>query len=746
MKFVCLFAGMSALVSATAAPTRVAVDPSATGRTISLDRLLGGNVALWYRDSDLRAPEMAAHLDAWKPGLLRLPGGSWSDEIYWNGNGVRKGNSFDRSKLADGRWQVDFSGYAPGFRIKSVTGALSDFHGHTDVKALHEFVRDRGAEALVTVNAGTGTPEMAAEWARWAKTEGYKVAGWEIGNELDGEWELGHFGTDGKPVDADEYARRFVAFSKAIKAIDPQAKVGGPACSNDQLPFVETLIREAGDSLDFVTFHTYPVLGGRRTEAERFAQADDVAIAVKKIRGWLERYQSQRADQVKIGITEWHKQVMETRPTVDLSSGLWACLFIGAMAESGVDFANLWDMFSTTDAGGHGLFCPETKKPRAMFHALTLWSGHMHERIVPVTGGDETLKVFATTDGDEVSVMLVNTSQDKAREVEISSGLVDQTFRGNFRFSAREYFWNPYTHQPEWSVSPRETLGGADPVVVPPFSVVVSKFYSDGKEALRAKLEPGEPELSILLPAKAPADLPVEGFVTVRRKGTKDAWEGALPDVKLDVDGPAVCEPSTVDTSSAVGRFTLKPTGAGVCRVSVDGAAAQIELTAIEERKEVLWSFSDDASIDGMTTDYQLGLDRHVRPNQSVAAVSLQQATGKAQKNTLLMIKPMPSSLDRGRAGGVIGLLGASGDLRSEDPNAAVQVILQSNHDHWIQIAQIPLSELKGGWKELSIRTTEPELLAAMPELYALRFQLRAHKPVTGRIYFDDLGFILRAH
>ena len=107
---------------------------------------------------------------------------------------------------------------------------------------------------------------------------------------------------------------------------------------------------------------------------------------------------------------------------------------------------------------------------------------------------------------------------------------------------------------------------------------------------------------------------------------------------------------------------------------------------------------------------------------------------------------PMPSSLDRGRAGGVIGLLGASGDLRSEDPNAAVQVILQSNHDHWIQIAQIPLSELKGGWKELSIRTTEPELLAAMPELYALRFQLRAHKPVTGRIYFDDLGFILRAH
>ncbi|MCP5532104.1 MAG: hypothetical protein H7A48_02920, partial [Akkermansiaceae bacterium] len=58
MKFVCLFAGMSALVSVTAAPTRVAVDPSATGRTISLDRLLGGNVALWYRDSDLRAPEM----------------------------------------------------------------------------------------------------------------------------------------------------------------------------------------------------------------------------------------------------------------------------------------------------------------------------------------------------------------------------------------------------------------------------------------------------------------------------------------------------------------------------------------------------------------------------------------------------------------------------------------------------------------------------------------------------------------
>ena len=58
----------------------------------------------------------------WNPGYSNT-GGSWSNEYYWNGSGVRIGGNghgvenFDLSKQS--RWQldVDYSGYKKGFRL-----------------------------------------------------------------------------------------------------------------------------------------------------------------------------------------------------------------------------------------------------------------------------------------------------------------------------------------------------------------------------------------------------------------------------------------------------------------------------------------------------------------------------------------------------------------------------------------------------------------------------------------------------
>lgn len=749
MKTHFLFGVVTALAIAVATgadPVRVAVDPASPGRSVALDRLLGGNVALWYKPGELADPSLREHLDEWKPGLLRLPGGSWSDEVYWNGNGVRVGGRFDRSKRNGDRWSVDYSGYAPGFRLGSVDGSLADFHGHSDVRGLHEFVKSRGVPAVVTVNAGTGTPEMAAEWVRWAKGSGYDVAYWEVGNELDGEWELGHTGPDGKVVDAEEYARRFIAFAKAMKAVDPNIRVGGPTCSNDKLPFVETLIREAGDQLDFVSFHTYPVLGGRKSEDERFRHADDVKQAVSRIRGWLRTHQPERADEIGIGITEWHKQVMETRPTVDLSSGLWTCLFIGAMAESGVGFANVWDMFSDVGGGGHGLFGRRDGIPRAVYHAMVLWSRHMGSELLPVTGGSPDLKVFATRGADGVSLMFVNTSREEACPVVLEVG--GETAKGTaaaYRLSQREYFWNPLAGRPEWSEPARETRVSLDSLVIPPFTAMVVK---PGVATTVGTDDPGEAEIDLVMPAEAPADLPVEALVVVRRKGSKQAWQGVLEDCTIEVSGPAKASADTVATGSSVGAFELRADGPGesVVRVRAGELAVEkpIRWKPVQERREVIWGFGDESAVEAMQSDFGLSLDSQARPNQAVAATRLENALARNNQNALLAIKPLPKSLDRKRVGGVIGLVGGSPDLSSADPRAAVQVVLQSDLDHWIPVGRVPLRKLRGGWHELDLRFNDPKLLDAMPELYSLRFILNAHQPVTGRIYFDDLGFVLR--
>jgi hypothetical protein len=121
------------------------IDPAKVIRTFDRHELLGSNVALWHDEFKLNDPVFRGYLKDLKPGFLRMPGGSWSDEYYWNGNGVRDGENFDLTKLRDGKWAVDLSGYAPGFRIQGAERGLSDYHGVTDVLNLHRFVGELGA-------------------------------------------------------------------------------------------------------------------------------------------------------------------------------------------------------------------------------------------------------------------------------------------------------------------------------------------------------------------------------------------------------------------------------------------------------------------------------------------------------------------------------------------------------------------------------------------------------------------------
>ncbi|WP_158750108.1 alpha-L-arabinofuranosidase C-terminal domain-containing protein [Acidobacterium sp. S8] len=77
-----------------------------------------------------------------------------------------------------------------------------------------------GAEPQVALNLGSGTPEEAAEWARYIYAHGHKHSGltWELGNELWGSWNVGY------PT-LEQLAPRTAAFSKALRAVDPDAKL-----------------------------------------------------------------------------------------------------------------------------------------------------------------------------------------------------------------------------------------------------------------------------------------------------------------------------------------------------------------------------------------------------------------------------------------------------------------------------------------------------------------------------------------
>jgi len=732
----------------------VRVDAATTLREHDRTRLLGTNAGLWYEPQDLSHPVLIEQIKAWGPATIRMPGGSWTNEIYWNGNGVRDGQSFNAEKFHDGFWEIDHSAYAPGFRIRKDNRQPADYHGAVDVIGLHEFIGSTGARAQVAVNLGTGTPGLAAEWVRWAnKTRGYGVTHWEIGNEPEGDWEAGNLMRDGKRMTGEIYAQKFLEFARAMKAADPSIKVGGPVSSNRQLAFGEELVRIAGSQLDFFSFHTYPVEKPTATLREAMTLAREIGTTTARIRGWLEKYVPDRKEAVEIGITEWHYKVVEDEPTAGMTSALWSAVFIGEMFKAGVDFANQWDLFSVADGGGHALFLrKENMTPLAQYWAMRLWGNHMQNRAVSTSVDDgEDLWAMATRSEDRLSVMLVNYSADKELPVRVElEGFRPKQAR-RVLFSPSEYTWNPHTRRPAWSREPEiEPLADSDMTgtIVPAMSIVVLEYAStDGAFPPVPAAGRGPLDLELSIPQECAADLPVDALVMLRAP-SRHGGATVPARVKLEIEGPARATQNELLVHNGSARFPITLTGPGEVKVKAstsEGLQAEATLKAlkVDEREEVYWRFDGTPSEWGLASTYSLAASDQAKPNQNVAMITLDGATAEQNKDLLLHAEPLPKDIPKDRIGGVVFKAKRSSDFTAP-PGTAIGIVMQSEANHWIPVARIPMTDLGAEWKEFRFPLTSPPDILAMPQAYSLRLQLVGDKPVTGKIYIDDLGFILR--
>ena len=739
--------------------------------TLDRTRLLGTNAALWHEPDQLDHPQLGQLLKGMTPAYIRIPGGSWSDEYYWNGHDIWQNEAIDTSKLKDGVYQVDYSGYSPGFRIQGADRMPSDYHSSEgiDIQYLHDFAQQHGRQAIVTVNAGTGSPEMAAEWVRWANANNYDVAYWEVGNELEGEWELGHFLPDGSKMTGEVYAHRFIEFAKAMKAVDPTIKVGGPTASSEAGGFTEDLLRIAGDHVDFISFHSYPVEKHLGDEQQIFEQAFSLRQSMPVFKEWIQKYQPDRVDEIEIGITEWNSKVIEDRDTGGIINGLWTCLWIGEMFRNGIDFATQWDMLTVTEEGGHGLFhhsggyernlttpLIDGFIPKSQYWAMVLWAQFMGNQLLPFElEGPKHLQSYVTRSEDALRIMLINTSREKDALLNLDLPMLKQTSVTGIRtiFSHSEYFWNHLIHQPEWSHYPSSTgfkYNSDTRFTVSPFSVQVLEIplIDSSMNASTANMQ-RNPSLRLLLPKEAPADLPIEGWALVGNGGFKS---DDLPDyATLEVKGPAESYQERVRIRESAGRFMLHPTGPGKLQVHIKAgeksADAIIDIQKVKERPEVFWHFEDQPAAWQASSSFSLEADANVRPNQQIAAIRINNQKPDKGSDVLALFEPLPSTLPKERIGGVIFEVQASPDLLC-DADLGLSVILQSDAAHWIPLGSIDLKKHKGEWISHTLRLPEAHYFEAMGKTYALRFQLYQKKeqkvPVNGSVYLDNVGFILR--
>ena len=175
-----------------------------------------------------------------------------------------------------------------------------------DFEAFMDYIKTLpNAKAVICVNAGTGTSKEAAAWVRYAnKVKGYNIKQWQIGNELDGEWE------ESGPISARHYAARFLEYARAMKAVDSTILLHGPLFSTHKMLqkgagllngkyWMEEFLRIVGEAekkdgkryLDVVDLHNYPYWTPNEPKpAEMLKAMLDVGPNMDTLDVWMKRH------------------------------------------------------------------------------------------------------------------------------------------------------------------------------------------------------------------------------------------------------------------------------------------------------------------------------------------------------------------------------------------------------------------------------------------------------------------------
>jgi len=210
-------------------------------------------------DADGCRKDVMAALKRLRMTAMRYPGGNFASGYHWQ-DGV--GPADKRPKVRDLAWQ----------------STEPNWFGTDEYMKL---CRKMGWTPMLTANMGTGTPEEARNWIEYCNSpvgtlysdrraangsdEPWGVKLWCLGNEMDGEWQLGH-------VPAREYAIRADQAAKMMKDTDPSIEVvAAGSCGTGMSTYMEwdrEVLSYLGDRADFVSLHRY--VGNREKDTPRY--------------------------------------------------------------------------------------------------------------------------------------------------------------------------------------------------------------------------------------------------------------------------------------------------------------------------------------------------------------------------------------------------------------------------------------------------------------------------------------------
>ncbi len=184
---------------------------------------------------------------------------------------------------------------------------------HNDV-GIHEFMRFCelvDTEPFIALNTGLGdvaaaaaqvayvtsaadTPEGAKRAAN-GRVEPWDARWWAIGNEMYGDWQLGHM-----PLDA--YVEKHNATVEAVRAVSPEAQCVAVGAAGE---WSETMLTHCADHTDLISEHLYWQY--RRDVPEHVQVAIDSIDRVAAMhRGYRDAIPGLKEKDIRIALDEWN--------------------------------------------------------------------------------------------------------------------------------------------------------------------------------------------------------------------------------------------------------------------------------------------------------------------------------------------------------------------------------------------------------------------------------------------------------
>jgi len=402
---------------------------------------------------------------------------------------------------------------------------------------------EKGQNAVICVNAGTGTAKEAAAWVHYAnKVKKYNIKQWQIGNELDGEWE------ESGPLSARQYAARFIEYARAMKAVDSSIILHGPLFSthkmqqkgaglNDGKYWMAEFLRIVGEAekadgkryLDVVDLHTYPYWAPNNLNAKDMLKATmDVGHNADTLNAWMNKYLEGKRG---VFLSEFSTSVQGSQIWMDYpqAAGI-ANIFAQYLVRFGDRFQALpWDAFGNVFEGPDHTWGTISMTALVKEGSWNLWGSleptaeyygvymafrrflddHLPFAVVPVKSTTESVVPYAVCyDGERdesnrrCHVLLINLTDTKQIvQVDRKS---EKKKPGNYRtevdvFGAEQFKWigdqkDAYPY-PKMGPSGRLLEGKNRDIEIPPFGTVVVRMnaYNQAKplppQILAAALE-----------------------------------------------------------------------------------------------------------------------------------------------------------------------------------------------------------------------------------------------------------------